>query len=652
MRRERKILKAIWAVSLLVLTGLLLPSLSQAQDSGMLVSVGPTVQVSKQFGSDSHAEVLINAHPQDAGKLIGCSMVFSAEENKWLVVVYSSFDGGKTWLRTLKSDADKNHSDPACAYGSDGNAYFVHHAGTLSSQYYVYFNRSKDNGATWLEETQLPYLDRVYVVVDDTGGKYHGRVYVNGLSSLKSMDRGESRPAVFVYPSTNGGVTFNPPALGFSEGAHYMSGVGNCVVQSDGMLACLYTELSSLQSIESGEQSTKRDAWVKTTTSNDGGQTLSKAVTISDLASPRGFSTLCAPYLTVDRSSGPFKDRLYAVWADFHNEKTHPGAGPAAHFDIMLSYSSDKAKTWSKPIVVNSDFSAGDLSHGPDQFMPVASVNQAGVLGLMWYDRRESSNNLDWSVRFTTSLDGGDTFLPSVKISETAFTNVEDKRGWVYQAQGSGGGHKFVYQTYAGGGPLTLQVVLGPFLFSGGHTAGLAADASGVFHPFWVDSRTGIAQVWTAPITVRGEAIRNGSLELAALDDISEKVVINYSNIRFDPKTNVVALDAQIENISDDTLSGPIKLRVISLVSGGIAGGVASVHGAQNGNSGPGAVWDFTPVLIDAKLKPKQVSGVKHLQFDLLNLGPLRRAQLFPALTLPQLLEVRARALGRVDKSQ
>jgi len=39
-----------------------------------------------------------------------------------------------------------------------------------------------------------------------------------------------------------------------------------------------------------------------------------------------------------------------------------------------------------------------------------------------------------------------------------------------------------------------------------GHTAGLAADANGIFHPLWIDGRTGINQVFTADVTVTGNA--------------------------------------------------------------------------------------------------------------------------------------------------
>jgi hypothetical protein len=38
-----------------------------------------------------------------------------------------------------------------------------------------------------------------------------------------------------------------------------------------------------------------------------------------------------------------------------------------------------------------------------------------------------------------------------------------------------------------------------------GDTAGLCADADGVFHPLWIDNRTGERQVWTATFRVATE---------------------------------------------------------------------------------------------------------------------------------------------------
>src|SRR5262249_21704553 len=71
------------------------------------------------------------------------------------------------------------------------------------------------------------------------------------------------------------------------------------------------------------------------------------------------------------------------------------------------------------------------------------------------------------------SLDGGVTWLPSVRVSTHA--NLREE---------------------------------GDSRFNGGGTSGLAADADGVFHPVWIDNRAGIHQMWTATVTVREQPSR------------------------------------------------------------------------------------------------------------------------------------------------
>jgi len=89
--------------------------------------------------------------------------------------------------------------------------------------------------------------------------------------------------------------------------------------------------------------------------------------------------------------------------------------------NILLAYSVDQGKTWSKPIVVNDDRDwpvTNALSNkGPDDTEPQVVVNNAGIVGVMWLDRRNNPQNHGYWVRFSASLDGGDTWLPSVPIS-------------------------------------------------------------------------------------------------------------------------------------------------------------------------------------------------------------------------------------------
>ena len=49
--------------------------------------------------------------------------------------------------------------------------------------------------------------------------------------------------------------------------------------------------------------------------------------------------------------------------------------------------------------------------------MATVAVNRDGVVGVLWYDRREANDNLAYHARFAASFDGGLTFSPSVRVS-------------------------------------------------------------------------------------------------------------------------------------------------------------------------------------------------------------------------------------------
>ena len=264
----------------------------------------------------------------------------------------------------------------------------------------------------------------------------------------------------------------------------------------------------------------------------------------------------------------------------------------------------------------------------------IVAVNQQGVVGVMWYDRRDNPDNLGYFVRFTASLDGGDTFLPSVRVSAAPHARQSRDQWALIEGLGSGSRQ----------GILKFNLMLSMFYINGGHTAGMAADAAGVFHPFWVDNRTGVAQVWTAPVTVAGVVLPHGSAELAGLDEIAENVVLELRNIAYDRATNTASLDARLKNISKDLIAGPIKVRIVELRSDI---GIAKVIGADNGEDGVGAVLDFTPVLRGGRLEPGETSGVKRLVFRLVDVRPVWQNGELKS----DVLWVGTRAFGRVAKA-
>jgi hypothetical protein len=455
-----------------VLTALCVAASTEAQE----IAVGANVQVSAARADISHNEVVLAADPNDARRLLACSMVIFERATAVNSAAYVSFDGGKTWTAPIVTDSSFAN-DPTCAYGPDGTAYFIAKTVTRpprsgSDWDALYIYRASDGGRHWDLTKSIASNDRPFMAVDTTRGPNRGRLYVAFNHHIHGEAGGHTpddyRNTTRLATSLDGGRTF--PYIydraQFDQGGAITSAsnVGATVVMRDGTVAAVQMHaLMTVAGSTTGKQRATR-TWLQLFVSTDGGESLEPARKVADIESSYNQANIrtVASHMAVDTSSGRFADRLYVAWADVRSGRS----------EIMLSHSDDKGKTWSTPRVVSDDRPATPPAQGPDDFMATVAVNKAGIVGVQWYDRRDNPDNEAYYTRFAASLDGGDTWLPSVRVSEAPNSRASARKG-----------------SY--------------FLVTGGDTAGLVADADGVFHSLWIDNRTGVQQVWTAPIRVR-----------------------------------------------------------------------------------------------------------------------------------------------------
>jgi hypothetical protein len=426
------------------------------------IRVGPNIRVSSAHSSDTHYEVVVAAHPRDPSRLVVGSIIYPESAATYGTVVYRSVDGGASWTESLGLRALDRTGDPAVTFGPDGAAYYVASSLPTAGERRLLLFRSADGSGAWDGPHPLTYMDREYVTVDATSGATRGRVYVTGNNRVP-----RSISDFVVFASSDSGRTFSGPGTRAAFGSVQATVMGNAVVASDGTLVGVYAEGSAgLHAI-----------W-----STDGGRSLASSTKIDDFVAggERKGAQLgnanAEPALAIDASHGRFMDRLYVVWPDRRS----------GHSRIVFSSSSDRGKTWTPARAV--DDNAPSVS--TDQFMPEIAVNADGVVGLMWYDRRDHPDNLGWDVRFMASVDGGASFGPSVKVSERGASfpvgTTRELRPPAERTERA-----------------QIDAGRGSFTFMGGDTAGLAADAAGVFHAVWVDNHTGVPQIWTAAITVK-----------------------------------------------------------------------------------------------------------------------------------------------------
>jgi hypothetical protein len=353
--------------------------------------------------------------------------------------VLTSFDAGATWLR--HDFQDPSCADPWVAILPGGGALFV---GLARTGLVVY--RSADGGRTW-NDTPVnlgPRHDHGSIATDATGGSRHGDAYVAAHLGMQDS-AGLRRSAVMVARTIDGGATFGEPARIVSSNLPAFA--NNPVVLSDGTLIVPFVTYAR-GTVNEGRLD---QAW--TIASSDGAVTFFVPRFLADCVGHWG-------QLAVDATPGPFRDRLYWVCWDEHNR------------NIRLYYSSDRGEIWSPPVVLNRGTEPVQTA--------VVAVNREGVVGVSWYDGREDPRAYRGGfacqhIYFTASLDGGQTFLPDVKVS--AEENCPDT-----PANGEAGRR----------------------WKAGGDYHGLAAAADGQFHLLWADSREGIYQLRTATVRVDG----------------------------------------------------------------------------------------------------------------------------------------------------
>lgn len=576
------------------------------------VSVGENVQVSSANKKRPHYELDLVSHPTDPKVLLGAGMVWTDAEDKYDVVVYRSSDGGQHWTPTLEVARRGVTQDPTLALDRDGQAYLAEFGSGK-----MLLHRSPDSGKSWCEPRKLYGMDRPWISVSSRGAAHEGRVYVHGKGGAGDAD------IAVVRADSNGANFLSRTDLDLASGNRRVLTTGNSVILSDGTIVFPYLvrigDIGRYEAETSPNPRVEREhnALLKVAVSQDGGERF-EAETVARWFHRfgRGQSATMSS-LAVDTSTGPFQDRLYVAWTDFRS-----GSG-----QILLSHSNDQGKHWSDPLVVNRN--------GGPAFRPELAVNREGVLGISWYDRRDSPTGLGWSVRFAASVDGGVTVTPSVRVSEEAFRYSWD-RGLVVKSRSKRGRyHK-------------ANTFLHAFNDIGGHTAGFAADAKGVFHPFWVDNRTGVPQIWTAPVDVEGESVRHGASSLAGLQDVTSKTALIVERSQYDDSTHTVTLEARLQNRSNDTIRAPVVLRIIDLWS---EFGEVELAGRFKGRRSHGAVLPMTPHLENGRIPPDSSTSSITLRAEIESpkaLGTLKPPP--PGRRVPgyAILQTKAKALGQI----
>jgi hypothetical protein len=350
--------------------------------------VGPNVDISKKTGNEAESTISIN--PTNPLNLFAGST--AGNVNKY------SLDGGQTWQNSSYVGLPGTIGDIQSAWDSFGNLFITY---LSSSGIRTIVARSNDGGATFRD----------------------GRTITNSSTDQPSIAVGPSGvsgvpEAVWVTYTSGGGVfAAGAPVMGFDSVGAFITpesapgpggDYGDISVGPNGEVLIDYQSSSgngpdtiriNLDPDGLGPQGFR--PYSVATNTNVGGFSPIPAQSTRDIDAEAN--------LAWDRTGGPFNGRVYMVYTD------RPSTS-SADTDIYVRYSDDDGATWSSRVRVNDD----PVGNGKSQFNPAISLDPiTGDIAVTWYDTRESSSaNNTAEVWGTISEDGGNTFLPNVKISQ------------------------------------------------------------------------------------------------------------------------------------------------------------------------------------------------------------------------------------------
>jgi hypothetical protein len=389
------------------------------------------VDVSNEEGAQS--EVSITLNPDNPSMLVaGSNEVFRNPMRG-----YFSSDGGSSWGAVdlplpppTSTNGNDFGSDPGVAFDTQGNVYysyivvFTNRSVTGIQGTELAVAKSFDGGRTWPQVTYFnfnngssKFNDKPMIAVDtNPASRFRDRVYVAWDIGAANNGKSSANNALVVASSSDGGLTFTAPAVlsGSASGP-------SAVIAADPFIGPngeLYVAWNDFQRTR-----------LLLNSSRDGGTTFGQPVVIAPttvglqdgIPAMASRLALLYPACDADRSSGQSRGTLYCSWMD-------EAAGNGT--DIFVARSLDSGGTWSAPVRVNDD----PTGLRRDQFNQWLSVDPtSGAVDLSWNDARNDPADTQTDVYFSSSTDGGRTFLTNQKVTtaptdESAANPAADQR--------------------------------------------------------------------------------------------------------------------------------------------------------------------------------------------------------------------------------
>jgi len=375
--------------------------------------------------------------PNDDQKMmIGAIMLntMKGKESDFGCIALTTNDGGQNW--SFHSFPVPESADPWCMITQQGTYLF-----SVLGFDSLYLFRSTNGGLSWNENPINLGSGHDHQTMAEMVNGSDSKVYIGSIQNN----------AIFVASTSDQGVTIDRSKI--FRFSNLNANTMTIQVTADGNVVIPFTTFGKFDNNNKHLFLKNSTGWLlRFNTKLDTSFTPSF---ITD-AGGKGF-----PVLAIDKTKEIYSNRMYWIFSNQIEKK------------IMLTYSVNQGKNWTEPILVRKYTNSEPATKNSFTGVPNIIVNQKGVVGITWQDRKDDPESKAQYYYFTASLDGGNTFIEPKRVS-TAKSNPQSSL------------NGFSGQRYSSGGDYT----------------GLAVKKNGNFVTVWSDARDGRFALFISEIKV------------------------------------------------------------------------------------------------------------------------------------------------------
>lgn len=313
-----------------------------------------------------------------------------------------SKDGGNTWINIGVFTPGVFRSDPVLEANAAGTIFY----NSLQSSFFTDIFRSTDGGVSYFGPIPALGGDKLWMSIDRSSSVGRGHIYMSWNTAA-----GCCGPRIFTRSIDNGDNYENPIALPNSPI------FGTVTVGPDGEVYVVGLNQGTPDNTKFAVAVSSTLKFPTTPMSDDPLHPATLTFTgrlaeINGLAAiggePNPGGLLGQIWIDVDRSNGPRRGWVYILASIV---PVTPGT--VDPMDVHFISSANGGQTWSEPRRINDD----EPTTNAWQWFGTMSVAPNGRIDAIYNDTRNDPGGVLTELRYTSSADGGSSWLPSVVLT-------------------------------------------------------------------------------------------------------------------------------------------------------------------------------------------------------------------------------------------